>query len=134
MASDKGQHQRERTPFWEWVVTGIGIVLVLGSLSFLLYRELTGGESPPDISVQAGAIHNASTTFLVTFRAINKGGSTASKLRIEGRLTLNGKTVETSEALLDYLPAHSERKGGLFFSHDPRRFDIELRPTGYEKP
>lgn len=134
MARDGKERRSDETPFWEWVVTAFGVLLVLGAAGFLVYGELTGGESPPDIVVQADSVHRASSAYLVTFRAINTGGSTAARLRIEGQLLSGGQAVETSEATLDYVPAHSERAGGLFFSRDPRAFNLSLRATGFELP
>ena len=35
---------------------------------------------------------------------------------------------------LDYLPPHSKRRGGLFFTRDPRQFELQARAFGYEEP
>jgi uncharacterized protein (TIGR02588 family) len=32
------------------------------------------------------------------------------------------------------VPAHSYRKGGLFFSQDPRKYPLQLRAKGYTEP
>jgi uncharacterized protein (TIGR02588 family) len=33
-----------------------------------------------------------------------------------------------------YVPAGSQRRGGLYFVHDPRRLKLVLSPLGYEVP
>ena len=41
---------------------------------------------------------------------------------------------EASEVTLDYLPPRSDREGGLFFAHDPRAGDLQLRAKGFARP
>ena len=42
--------------------------------------------------------------------------------------------VETSEMSFKFLPPRSPRKGGLYFSRDPRQFSLRLTALGYEAP
>ena len=53
---------------------------------------------------------------------------------VEGELAGPDGPIETSEATMDYLPPGSEREGGLFFSRDPRRYEVRLRAKGYVDP
>ena len=71
---------------------------------------------------------------LVEFRAVNEGGEPAAQLVIEGELIGPDGPVETAETTLDYAPPRSHRDGGLFFSRDPRAFELRLRAKGYVKP
>jgi uncharacterized protein (TIGR02588 family) len=121
-------------PPWEWAVALLGLVLVLGSMGFLAYQAVAGDDSPPDILIQANAIMPVRAGYLVQIQAINQGGSTAAELRIEGTLMGERGSVESSEAVIDYVPAHSHRNGGLFFTKDPRQFTLQLRATGYAEP
>ncbi len=75
-----------------------------------------------------------SNGYLVEFLAINQGETTAKGLIIEGQLTEGGQEVEKSETTLDYIPARSEREGGLFFTENPEQFEMQLRALGYEEP
>ena len=73
--------------------------------------------------------------YLVQFRAFNQGGSAAAELTIEGGARqVRTASTETSEAVLDYVPARSGREGGLWFSGDPRAGRLTLRATGYAEP
>lgn len=73
--------------------------------------------------------------YLVQFNALNQGGSAAEGVVIEGQLTRGTESVvETSHTMVDYLPSHSELRGGLFFTHYPRQFDLQMRALGYEVP
>jgi uncharacterized protein (TIGR02588 family) len=118
----------------QWVIGSISILLVLMLLGFVFYEAVTGTSVPPIISVRQERILPADQGFIVEFTAKNTGGSTAKNLAIEGILTENGKVVEKSNATLDFSPSHAERQGGLIFSHDPRRYKLEIQPKGYDRP
>jgi uncharacterized protein (TIGR02588 family) len=121
-------------PMWEWAVALLGLALVLGSLGVIAYQVVMGDDSPPDVLIRADAILPVKTGYLVQIRALNQGGLTAAELRIEGTLSSERGSVETSETVIDYVPAHSHRKGGLFFARDPRQFTLQLRAKGYAEP
>ena len=133
-SSDKKDERIQDAPLWMWGIALLGLVLVLGSIVFMLYEAVTGDTSPPDVVVRVESIEDAGSGFLVMFRTINEGGSTAAGLTIEGTLMNGTENVETSNTTIEYLPSHSERKGGLFFTLDPRQYELELRATGYEEP
>jgi uncharacterized protein (TIGR02588 family) len=59
---------------------------------------------------------------------------TAEGVVVEGELTIEDGQKEVSHTEIDYVPAHAERRGGLFFSQDPRRGELRLRVLGYEEP
>ena len=132
--SKKEQKKINDAPLWIWSIGLLGLVLVLGSIAFMLYEAAMGDTSPPDVTVRVEAIESTGTGFLVTFRAVNEGGSTAAGLTVEGTLKNGVESVETSHTTVEYLPSHSEREGGLFFTLDPRQYDLRLRATGYEEP
>jgi uncharacterized protein (TIGR02588 family) len=117
-----------------WAIASVGLVLVAGSIGFLLYEAAAGDASPPDVTVRVDSISPTRSGFLVTFRAINEGGSTAEGLTVEGELKKGDGSVETSNTTIEYVPSHSEREGGLFFTSDPRQSELRLRAKGYEKP
>lgn len=126
--------QPSQSTFWEWVVAACGLVLVLSTLGFLGWQALTQPATPPEVQVQAARIQALRQGYLVEIRVRNRGNSTAAALTIEGRLSAGSEDVETSSTSIDYLPARSERQGGLYFAHDPRQFTLQLGPKGYQKP
>ena len=132
--SEKQQEKIDEAPLWMWGIGVLGLVLVLGSIVFMLYEAATGDKSAPDVIVRMESIEPTETGFLVRFRAVNQGGSTAAGLTIEGELSSGMENVETSSTTIEYLPSHSERGGGLFFTSDPREYQLQLRATGYEEP
>jgi uncharacterized protein (TIGR02588 family) len=121
-------------PLWMWGIGLLGLVLVLGSIGFALYEAAVGDSSPPDVRVEVESIAPTQNGFLVEFRLINEGGSTAAGLTVEGELRDTAGIVETSDTTVEYLPSHSERAGGLFFTLDPREYELQLRAKGYETP
>jgi len=131
---ETGTGGETETPLVEWVIACIGLVLVAGVLGLLLYKAIWREKSPPQIEVRVISIMPVQNGYLVQFHAVNHGGSTAEGVVVGGELRRDAATVESSHTTLDYLPANSERGGGLFFTHDPRQFDFQMRAFGYEEP
>lgn len=134
--SEDGSERRNRPSASrsEWVVAGISALLVLGSVGFLLWQALTLADTPPQIVVSADSILQLEHGFLVEFRARNEGSSTAAGVLVRGELRSDTSTVQTSEATLDFVPSGAQRRGGLFFTHDPRLYALRLRAVGYDRP
>jgi uncharacterized protein (TIGR02588 family) len=130
----KDQKKLDNAPFWMWGIGMLGLVLVLGSIGFALYEAAAGDSSPPDVTVEVMEILPAQNGFLVEFRVINEGGTTAAGLTVEGELRDGAEIVEASDTTVEYVPSHSERQGGLFFTQDPRQYELQLRAKGYEAP
>jgi uncharacterized protein (TIGR02588 family) len=118
----------------EWVAGIVGFALTSATLVFLLYRGLTDGPALPDIVVEAEQVVEVSQGYMVPIRAVNRGSRTAADVKIEGELSSGGAVHETAETTFDYVPSRSERRGGLFFSKDPRQGQLTLRPKGFETP
>jgi uncharacterized protein (TIGR02588 family) len=129
-----GDRDQAAPPPWEWGVAFLGLVLVLAALGFVAYQAVAGDDSPPYVTVHAEAILPLDHGYLVQLRAVNQGGSTAAQVVVEGRLTGESGRLEMGEAVIDYVPSHSHRKGGLFFSQDPRKHPLQLRARGYAEP
>jgi uncharacterized protein (TIGR02588 family) len=121
-------------PVSEWVVGLIGLLLVCGTLGFMVSKAVTGSAAPPEIVVRAKGIVPVENGYLVQFIALNRGGQTAAEVVVRGELMDASKTLESREVTLQYVPANSEREGGVFFETDPRTLELVLRAHGYVKP
>jgi len=133
--NQKGKETRiTDAPIWMWGIAALGLALVAASIGFMLYEAAAGDSSPADVTVQVDSTTPTRNGYLVKFRAINTGGSTVEGLTIEGTLRNGSETIETSDTVLEWVPAHSEREGGLFFTSDPRQHQLQLRAKGYENP
>lgn len=131
MASPK---QNYSPPIWERVIAAIGLLLVLGSLGFLIFQGVWGDNSPPDITIRLVRIVDSGDDYLVEFKARNQGGTTAAEVGVSATLRRDGHEVEIGEVTLDYVSAGSERQGGLYFSNDPRLGQLEFKASGYRIP
>lgn len=134
MPEDHRQQPDEDIPLIEWVIGVIGAALVVGALLFLLYRELTGDGTPPNLTVEIESVTPVEAGYRVQVIVRNRGQITAQAVMVEGELTRAGESVETSQASLDYVAAQSEASGGLFFTRNPEQFELQVRATGYQIP
>jgi uncharacterized protein (TIGR02588 family) len=116
------------------VAAAVSTALVLGVVGYLLYDAVARPRTPPSLRVVADTVLQADGMWLVEFRATNAGHETAAAVKIEGELMQADSSVESSEAVLDYVPGRSVRHGGLFFRRDPRAYRLELRAHGYQEP
>jgi uncharacterized protein (TIGR02588 family) len=132
-ASQK-QQEKEAIPILEWIVAGIGLLLVAGVIGFLIYEAFTGSRLPPDVKLSVDSVVQTGNGFLVRITAVNQGGITAEGVIIEGELRGDAQHAEQSRTTIDYLPPRSQKKAGLFFTQDPRQFELHVRPLGYEEP
>lgn len=126
----------EETPLSEWIVAGISTLLVLGAVAFLLYDAIKSPATMPDIRVAVDSVVPGRASFIAHFTAQNLGGSTGARILISGELRAPGDTaaVERSTTTLDFVPASSRRRGGLFFTRDPRRYQLTVRAEGFDSP
>jgi uncharacterized protein (TIGR02588 family) len=67
-------------------------------------------------------------------RARNLSAASVAQVEIEGVLKQDDKVIEAAHTTFDYVPGKSIRRGGLFFTQDPRVFEIKLRALGYAEP
>lgn len=128
-----GTEQAE-IPLPEWIVAALGFALVATLLVYLARQTLIGSEAPPLIRLQAGAVQEQEGRYLVEVEVTNAGPRTAAGLTVEGRLYRGRIEVEATEAELDYAPAHSRRRVGMYFRQDPRLLRLELSPRSYQEP
>lgn len=119
---------------WEWVAAAVSTALVLAVVGYVLYDAVARPQTPPSVTVRADSVLVADGLWLVEFEARNHGHLTAAAVKVQGELMEGDSAVETSEAVLDYVPGESVRHGGLFFTRDPRAHQLRLRALGYQEP
>lgn len=124
----------DRPAVLQWIVAGLSGLLVLAVLAFTIRESMVDPGTPPVIVVRVEKIVAVSGGYRVEFRARNRGHTTAAGVTVEGSLARNSGEPEKSEATLDYVPARGERKGGLFFTNDPRGRPLSVRARGYDVP
>ena len=133
--SEQQKPQRKsHTPISEWIVAGVGLILVVGMVGFLMYQAVMETPSSPDVTVQVESVITLRSGYLVKIKITNYGDATAEGLIVEGELKKGEEQIELSHTEIDYAPAHAEKQGGLFFSQDPRQGELRVRALGYEEP
>ena len=120
-------------PALEWIVGGIGFLIIAGVLGFLLYTGIHEDHPVPDVKLSVDSVLRIRNGYLVRVTATNEGGLTAGGVIVEGELRQGAEPVERSEAVIEFLPSRSKKRAGLFFTRDPNQFELKLRPLGYEE-
>jgi uncharacterized protein (TIGR02588 family) len=119
----------------EWLVFGVGLLLVVSTLAYLVYDGLTAADTPPDIEVRLGEPRPGGAGFLVPVTVVNRGGQTAGGVTVEVTLESGGSAEpERGEFTLAFLPRGGTREGWVAFRSDPRAGRLTARAAGYEKP
>lgn len=129
----KKSHASE-IPRVEWIVGGIGLLIVALAIGVLLHEAVAGDKSPPDVKLTVQAIEPLQNGFLVKVRAENEGGEPAARVAVKAELIEDAQVAEESETQFEYLPPHSSRDAGVFFTRDPRQGEVRLKALGYEEP
>jgi uncharacterized protein (TIGR02588 family) len=130
----KKNAQAAEVPIWEWVVAALGLLFLATTLGFLAFEAITRGDSPPDIAFESAAPVAVNDAYVVPIRAINRGGTTASRLKVAAQLLDGAKLIEEAELEFDHLAAGSEGAGGVMFKNDPRKFQLKLAAKAYVLP
>ena len=121
-------------PRVEWIIGALGLLVVACAFGLLIYEAVAGDQSPPDVKLTVQAIVPQRNGYLVRLRAENEGGEAAARVLIKVELVNQTQVVEVNETQFEYLPAHSARGAGVFFTHDPRQGELRLQARGYEEP
>jgi len=132
--STKGSKASRAPMIAEWLAGGLGAVLVIGAVAWLIYAGASGNGTAPDIEIRLGETSQRADGYLVAFKAHNRSSFSAAKVKIRGELRSSGSVVETVETELDYLPAYSSRGAGLFFQNDPDKGAVEIFTVSYTDP
>jgi uncharacterized protein (TIGR02588 family) len=119
----------------EWVVFGVGLLLVVSTLAYLVYDGATSADTPPDVEVRLGEPRPGGAGFILPVTVVNRGGQTAEGISVEVVLEAAGASEpERGEFTVAFLPRGGTREGWVSFRSDPRAGKLTARALGYEKP
>ncbi|MBC7944877.1 MAG: hypothetical protein H7X91_06385 [Burkholderiales bacterium] len=118
----------------EWSVFALGLVLVVGSLGYLVQYALTLEGRPPIISAQTGQPRQQAGSYIVPVTVANDGDQTAEHVQIEVQISAVGVALETTMFELDFLPSRSKREAWASFVNDPTGNQLRARVVAYQKP
>ena len=89
--------------------------------------------TPPDLVVTVDRVDPVTSGFLVRFTVENKAGTTAAHVVVRGE-SRDTTGSEDPEAVFDYVPDGSQRRGGLLFRNDLRHGALTVRAVAYREP
>ncbi|MGH7580399.1 MAG: hypothetical protein ACREM9_09535 [Gemmatimonadales bacterium] len=118
----------------EWVVFGVGMVLVLATLGFLVRESVVGDSGPPEIVANLGAPRASRSGYLVPVEVSNVGRTTAEDVLVPIFLKLPDGTREEAELNIAFLPRDSKRNGWVSFRGDPEQGKLEVGAIAFEVP
>ena len=122
------------TPRLEWLLGILGLALLVAGVAYLTYQGLENPAQPGAIVVTVLDVHSVNGGHIVKFSVRTDGGENLSQLHLTARLSDGDQEIESAAAFIDYLPAHSEQRGGVYLRHDPRRHTLRIDPAGYMEP
>jgi uncharacterized protein (TIGR02588 family) len=137
--TQRSAHQTDRKapkntiPVLEWIASALGLMLVVGALGLIVYDAFVP-DTPLQLTAETTRIMAFEGRYLVEVMIRNNGGLTAAQVNVEGTLKQRGKKIEVASTTFDYVPAYSSAKGGLFFTHNPRTYPLQLRANAYQEP
>ena len=70
----------------------------------------------------------------VPFSVLNVTQTSAAQVQVVGTMSEQNGHVEKAAVTLDYVASEALSSGVLFFEHDPRNHNLELRVVSYTNP
>lgn len=126
--------RKSDTPRLEWLLGLLGLALLVAGVGYLAYQAIRNPARPGAVVVTVLDVHPAGDAYVAKFSVRNEGRENLSQLHLTARLSDGDKEIESAQAFIDYLPARSEQRGGVYLRHDPRRFTLRIDPEGYVEP
>ena len=124
----------QRTPITEWIASGLGLLLTLAVLAYLIVEGVTQRDGAPALTVVTKEVEQTAGGFVVPLALRNRGDATAAAVEIRGTLERGGEVIEERRLSFAYVPGGGEARGGLVFQHDPKVGQLRIAPEGYEEP
>jgi len=118
----------------EWSVFAVGVVVVAGTLAFLVWDLARAGSSPPDLTVELGEARRQTSGWAVPVTVRNRGDETAEGVHVEVVLETAAGGEERAELEIAFVPRGSHRKGWVTFTQAPAAGRLTGRVSGYEEP
>lgn len=126
---------RGKTPWLELAIGGIGALVLVLMVGYLLYDAFdAGGEKPVDIVLEQGAFAEQSAGWRVPILVRNVGDRPAAAVELRAELELASGEVEEAALTLDFLPPRGSVEAAFLFKRNPNGGELRLRAVGYLRP
>lgn len=132
---EQSQAESQERVLAEWISFGIAAAILLVLVGLILYNWFTIPQGPPVIAIaQVGTIRSADNQFYLPFEVANRGGSTATMVRVQATLRIDDAVVEEVEQEFDFLAAGTRAQGAFIFRRNPRAGEVTLQALSYQEP
>ncbi len=128
-----GKPRQRKTPALEWIAGVMGVVIVLGTLGYLVFAALQPGSDAPELTVTVTGVRESAGSFVVDVEVRNRSRQAAADVHLAGMTAANEGHAAHPRARLDYVPGLSTRTASLIFDLNPGR-DADVRVVGYSVP
>lgn len=120
----------------ERVTLAISILILGAVLGLASYANITTGEEPPTINVEADLenVRETENGFYVPITITNNGGLTAQDVVVIGELDLVDGEPETGEVTIAFLAGGESEQAELVFTVHPDDGEFTLIPSSYLVP
>lgn len=127
------KHQKN---WFEWLVFGISLLLVLSIITYLAYQAFQHpASSSPILITESYPDPSAQAPFRYRIVLKNKGGETAKEVKLEIELQAGGKAVSKANLDFPFVPQESKREGWVNFDNGPASSDtIIVKVVSYKRP
>ncbi len=123
------QSARDNIPIMEWIVAAIGGLLVIASFGFLVYRAVVERE-PPSFEFTIEKVERLRQQSAATVSIRNNGGQPVADLRVQAI----GGQEQSTEVVVDYVPAKSSRRVTFVFDKSTVASEIKFLVDSFTKP
>jgi uncharacterized protein (TIGR02588 family) len=119
----------------EWCVFGLGSVLVLSTIGYLVYEASVATDTPTNLEVQLGKAEPRGERFALPVVVANRGDGPAETIRVAVDLTTADGSEERAVLELQLLPGGGTRRGWVMLENDPAQAaELTGRAMSYEEP
>lgn len=117
----------------EWTVFGISLILVVGTLGWLVVAALQTDAGPARLQIHTGPPETADGRVTIPVTVKNDGGQVAES--VEVRVTLGtGPARQEATFTIDYIPRDATRQGAVSFQATDEPATPESIVVGYSTP
>jgi uncharacterized protein (TIGR02588 family) len=118
----------------EWVVFGVGLLLIASVFAFLVYDALTLGDTPPTMAIQLGQPEQRGQHTIVPVTVTNQGDQPAESVMIEV-IYEGAQEQQQAQFEIAFLPRSATGEGWASFQTSSAEIgQFKARVIGYQKP
>ena len=125
-------NKSDRIPVWEWVLAGVGAVILVGAIAFFTTQAINPS-GIPQLTAEVDSVVPVAGRYIVAFTVRNEG-ETASNVTVDGTLTEGESVLARATVSLPFVPANSQNSAAMMFDYDPRSHRLRVVVTSFTQP